>query len=327
MIEVKHLSKRYGEHIALDDISFIIEQGHVYGFLGPNGAGKSTTMNILTGCLAASEGQVTVNGHDIFEDGRTVKRLIGYLPEQPPLYQEMTVKSYLYFVAEAKEVEKALRESQIEKAMQVTGIKTVEDRLIRNLSKGYKQRVGIAQALLGNPQIILLDEPTVGLDPRQIIEIRQLIRELGQEHTVVLSSHILSEVRSVCDRIIILSNGRVVASDTPDHLENLFAGKSTVQAVVKATEEESSEILRELPGIVSVQYKADSGITELPESAVLTIETEGQEDICEALFFGFAKRRRPILRLSVVKADLEAIFLELTSEEVTASDSDSETGI
>ena len=319
-IIVSHLSKRYGEHTAVDDISFTIEKGHVYGFLGPNGAGKSTTMNILTGCLAASSGQVLIDGHDIFEESKQAKRKIGYLPEQPPLYQEMTVRAYLDFVAEAKEIRKEEREKQVDSVMRVTGVDHVEDRLIKNLSKGYKQRIGIAQALLGEPELIILDEPTVGLDPRQIIEIRDLIRRLGEEHTVILSSHILSEVRSVCDRIIIISEGRLVASDTPDNLEKIFAGKTTVHAVVRATEEQVREILNPIADIASVTYAPCGEDGEIPGTAQVDIETSGKREIGEDLFFAFAGAGKPILRLSVSKADLEEIFLELTSGEVNEDD-------
>lgn len=215
MIEVSHLTKRYGAHLAVSDLSFNIEDGQIYGFLGPNGAGKSTTMNIMTGCLAASSGEVRIDGHDIFEESGAAKRLLGYLPEQPPLYMDRTPREYLTFVGRAKGLSRAQLAEQMERVMSVTQIGDVADRLIKNLSKGYRQRVGIAQALLGDPKIVILDEPTVGLDPRQIIEIRDLIKDLGREHTVILSSHILSEVQAVCQTILIISKGRLVACDTP----------------------------------------------------------------------------------------------------------------
>ena len=211
MIEVNHLTKQYGDHTAVSDLSFTIEDGQIYGFLGPNGAGKSTTMNIMTGCLAATSGEVKIGGYDIFEESREAKRLIGYLPEQPPLYLDRTPREYLRFVGRAKGLSGKELAAQVEHVMSVTQTGDVADRLIKNLSKGYKQRVGIAQALLGNPKIIILDEPTVGLDPRQIIEIRDLIKSLGKEHTVILSSHILSEVQAVCQTILIISKGRLVA--------------------------------------------------------------------------------------------------------------------
>lgn len=239
MIEVKHLCRKYGEHRAVDDLSFTIENGYVYGFLGPNGAGKSTTMNMITGCLAATSGQVLIDGYDIFEDAQEAKKRIGYLPEIPPLYQDMTVREFLNFVAKAKGVPKQALDEQLFSVVSLVGLEEVEERLIKNLSKGYKQRVGIAQALLANPEIIILDEPTVGLDPKQIIEVRDLIRELGKDHTVILSSHILSEVRSVCDRILIISKGKLVANDTPENLEKLYALKSFEEIFLELTGEEA----------------------------------------------------------------------------------------
>lgn len=239
MIEVKHLCRKYGEHRAVDDLSFTIENGYVYGFLGPNGAGKSTTMNMITGCLAATSGQILIDGYDIFEDAQEAKKRIGYLPEIPPLYQDMTVREFLNFVAKAKGVPKQALGEQLFSVVSLAGLEEVEERLIKNLSKGYKQRVGIAQALLANPEIIILDEPTVGLDPKQIIEVRDLIRELGKDHTVILSSHILSEVRSVCDQILIISKGKLVANDTPENLEKLYAPKSFEEIFLELTGEEA----------------------------------------------------------------------------------------
>lgn len=244
MIEVKNLCKDYGTngaHRAVDNLSFTIEPGHVYGFLGPNGAGKSTTMNILTGCLAATSGQVAIDGFDIYEDAKEAKSRIGYLPEQPPLYLDMTVREYLNFVAGAKGVPKETRGEHLAAVMVLTQVEEVQNRLIKNLSKGYKQRVGIAQALTGNPEIIILDEPTVGLDPKQIIEIRELIKELGKEHTVILSSHILSEVRSVCDRLLIIAKGKLVADDTPETLEAKYAPKSFEEIFLELTGEEGED--------------------------------------------------------------------------------------
>lgn len=215
MIEVKNLVKKYGDHTAVDHLSFTVEKGQIYGFLGPNGAGKSTTMNIMTGYLGATDGEVLINGHDILKEPEAAKKSIGYLPELPPLYMDMTVMEYLKFSTELKKIKKEDREAEIEKALKLVKLADVQDRLIKNLSKGYKQRVGLAQAILGFPEIIILDEPTVGLDPKQIIEIRELIRELAKEHTVILSSHILAEIREVCDYIMIISKGKLVASDTP----------------------------------------------------------------------------------------------------------------
>ena len=234
MIEVSHLTKRYGGHTAVSNLSFTIEKGQIYGFLGPNGAGKSTTMNIMTGCLAASEGEVRIDGHDIFEEPQQAKRLIGYLPEQPPLYLDRTPREYLTFVGRAKGIKDKALPEQISRVMEVTQITDVADRLIKHLSKGYRQRVGIAQALLGDPEVVILDEPTVGLDPKQIIEIRSLIQSLGQKHTVILSSHILSEVQAVCQTILIISKGHLVACDTPENLERLFSGSAAVDLTVEA---------------------------------------------------------------------------------------------
>ncbi|MFR4521347.1 MAG: ABC transporter ATP-binding protein [Faecalibacterium prausnitzii] len=231
MIEVSHLTKKYGGHLAVDDVSFTVEDGQIYGLLGPNGAGKSTIMNILTGYLSATSGQVTVAGHPLPEEADEAKACVGYLPEQPPLYPEMTVGEYLNFVAELKKVPRAQRKEQVLRAARRTGLEKVLPRLIRSLSKGYKQRVGIAQALLGSPKIIILDEPTVGLDPAQVIEMRKLIRELGKAHTVILSSHILSEVQAVCQQVLILSKGKLAASGT---LQELTADGRSLEEIFLA---------------------------------------------------------------------------------------------
>ena len=243
MIEVSHLTKTYGRHLAVDDVSFAVEDGQICGLLGPNGAGKSTIMNILTGYLSATGGLVTVAGHPLPEEADAAKACVGYLPEQPPLYPEMTVEEYLLFAAELKGVKRADRKEQVRKAAHRTGLDNVMPRLIRSLSKGYRQRVGIAQALLGSPKLIILDEPTVGLDPAQVVEIRKLIRELGKAHTVILSSHILSEVQAVCQQVLILSKGRLAASGT---LEELTAGDRSLEEVFMEltggnTEEETGE--------------------------------------------------------------------------------------
>jgi len=308
MIEVKGLTKRYGNHTAVSDLTFTVEDNCVYGFLGPNGAGKSTTMNIITGCLSATEGAVTIDGHDIYEDAVEAKKRIGYLPEIPPLYFDMTPKEYLSFVADAKKVAKAERSEQIESAMEQTGVKAVENKLIKSLSKGYKQRVGIAQALIGNPSIIILDEPTVGLDPKQIIEIRALIKELGKNHTVILSSHILSEVQAVCDKILIISCGRLVACDTPERLEKLFAGSKTIRMTVKTNKQEAQEALSHIKEIHSVNAKETAD-----NISQLEITTDKDTDIAEKLFFAYADIRKPIVQMSEETASLEDIFLELTS--------------
>ncbi len=310
MIEVKHLTKRYGNHVAVADLSFTIEKGMVYGFLGPNGAGKSTTMNIITGCLGATDGEVFIDGHSITEDPMKAKKLIGYLPEQPPLYMDMTPLEYLRFVAQAKGIAHKEIAAQIDGVMEKTKLTDVKNRLIRNLSKGYKQRVGIAQALLGNPEVIILDEPTVGLDPAQIIEIRELIRELGKEHTLVLSSHILSEVQAVCDSIMIISKGHLVASDTPENLTALLAGTSTLKLEVKGSEETVRGILGTVDGIEDFHFVQSEN-----ENSLIEVKPDEEQDIRESLFNAFAKANVPILEMTRTKATLEDVFLELTQSE------------
>lgn len=307
MIEVSHLTKRYGSHLALDDLSFTIPEGQIYGLLGPNGAGKSTTMNILTGCLAATSGQVRIDGVDIFEDPMGAKKHLGYLPELPPLYMDRTPEEYLRFVARAKGVGDV--PGELERVMALTQITDVKDRLIRNLSKGYRQRVGIAQAILGDPDIIILDEPTVGLDPRQITEIRELIQKLGENKTVILSSHILSEVQAVCDSILILSRGKLVACDTPDNLERLLTGGTALELEADTQPERLEKILGNLPGVtgLTVGETAD-------KHAWARLETgkENLENLSKAVFFRFCDEKLPLLRLTPAKASLEDIFLELT---------------
>ena len=312
MIEVSHLTKRYGEHTAVSDLSFTIEKGQIYGFLGPNGAGKSTTMNIMTGCLAATAGEVKIDGYDIFEQPMQAKRRIGYLPEQPPLYPDRTPREYLEFVAEAKGVPKTERSAQIRRVMELTQITDVAGRLCKNLSKGYRQRVGIAQALLGEPEIIILDEPTVGLDPRQIIEIRDLIRSLGEKHTVILSSHILSEVQAVCGTILIIHKGKLVACDTPENLEKLFAGTATLELVAEAGEEEAGRLVSALSGVTHMDVQS---VGEKRCKITLQTDPSAGEDLCRALFFAFAGAGKAILRMDMAKASLEDIFIELTGGE------------
>ncbi len=314
MLEVSHITKRYGDHTAVKNLTFTVEAGQIYGFLGPNGAGKSTTMNIITGCLSATSGSVKIDGHDIFEDSVAAKKCIGYLPEIPPLYPDMTPYEYLLFVAKAKGVDKKEREAQIQKAIEDTGLNDVKDRLIKHLSKGYKQRVGIAQALLGNPKLIILDEPTVGLDPKQIIEIRNLILSLKGKHTVILSSHILSEVQAVCDNILIISHGNMVASDTAENLETLFAGKITLELRTKCDSQRFNELVCSVEGVKIVSYRME----ENGVYGVGVIEADGAADadvLCEAVFAAFALAKTPILSMQLSKANLEDIFLELTSEQ------------
>ena len=307
MIEVSHLTKRYGSHLALDDLSFTIPEGQIYGLLGPNGAGKSTTMNILTGCLAATSGQVRIDGVDIFEDPMAAKKHLGYLPELPPLYMDRTPEEYLRFVARAKGVGDV--PGELERVMALTQITDVKDRLIRNLSKGYRQRVGIAQAILGDPDIIILDEPTVGLDPRQITEIRELIQKLGENKTVILSSHILSEVQAVCDSILILSRGKLVACDTPDNLERLLTGGTALELEADTQPERLEKILGNLPRVTGLTVGETAG-----KHAWARLETgkENLENLSKAVFFRFCDEKLPLLRLTPAKASLEDIFLELT---------------
>ena len=319
MIEVSHLTKRYGGHTAVSNLSFTIEKGQIYGFLGPNGAGKSTTMNIMTGCLAASEGEVRIDGHDIFEEPQQAKRLIGYLPEQPLLYLDRTPREYLTFVGRAKGIKDKALPEQIGRVMEVTQITDVADRLIKHLSKGYRQRVGIAQALLGDPEVVILDEPTVGLDPKQIIEIRSLIQSLGQKHTVILSSHILSEVQAVCQTILIISKGHLVACDTPENLERLFSGSAAVELTVEAGEAQTREILAPLDHIRSVDVRPEGA-----DRCQVTLETDGDEGVCRAVFFAFSRAGRAILRMTDAKASLEDIFIELTSGEAADAPAEGE---
>lgn len=311
MIEVKNLVKRYGDHTAVDHLSFQVEEGQIYGFLGPNGAGKSTTMNIITGYLASTEGSVVINGRDILEEPEEAKKCIGYLPEMPPLYFEMTVREYLKFAAELKKIPKADRKQQIEEVMEMTKITDMQNRLIKNLSKGYRQRVGLAQAILGYPEIIILDEPTVGLDPKQIIEIRDLIKSLSKKHTVILSSHILSEVSAVCDYILIISYGKLVASDTPENLAKLMEGENTLELTVKGSAEKTKQVLDTVPGIRECRVKKSE-----EENAVdVILHTEGDTDVREAIFYALAQNECPILRMQSVHVSLEDIFLELTSDD------------
>lgn len=311
MIEVKNLTKKYGDHVAVNNLNFTVDKGKIYGFLGPNGAGKSTTMNIITGCLAATEGEVYINGNDIFENPIEAKKYIGYLPEQPPLYLDMTPYEYLKFVAEAKGVHKGEIDDQIDEVMSVTQIEDVQDRLIRNLSKGYKQRVGIAQAMLGKPEVIILDEPTVGLDPKQIIEIRQLIHSLGQKCTVILSSHILSEISAICDHVIIISRGNMVANDTVENLSTHYTGKSTMLLTVKGAD---GRIRMELNDIKEILDYELTPAAETDNIFNIKITIDRETDIREKLFNIFAKIGCPILAMVTESLSLEDVFLQLTKD-------------
>lgn len=309
MIEVRHLSKRYGTHLAVDDLSFSIDRGVVYGFLGPNGAGKSTTMNIMTGCLGATEGEVLIDGHNVAEEPMEAKKHIGYLPELPPLYGEMTPEEYLRFVAQAKGLRREESARQIETVMEKTRIADVKKRLIRDLSKGYRQRVGIAQALLGSPELIILDEPTVGLDPAQVIEIRNLIRELGKAHTVILSSHILSEVQAVCQQVLILSKGRLVAVGSPEQLGETLNPGSRLHATAQGETDTVLAAVRSVPGICRVEQEsaADGQVT-------FTAESEDAADRRAAVSRALTEAGCTVLALAAENRSLEEVFLALTEK-------------
>jgi len=313
MIEVQHLVKDYGNHLAVKDISFTVEPNKIYGFLGPNGAGKSTTMNILTGCLAATSGKVLIDGYDIFEKPEEAKKRIGYLPELPPVYLDRTVREYLRFVGEAKGLKGKKLKEQIDFVIDATRIREYERRLIRNLSKGYRQRVGIAQAILGDPKVIILDEPTVGLDPMQIIEIRELIKSLKKEgHTIILSSHILSEVQATCDEIIIIHRGKLVANDTAENLEKSFRGKLNLRVTADTSAERAKEILATIP------YSWESVSSTSGADGLVCLDLVSQEEddkkVCRAIFEAFKKADVDLLELAPKRATLEDIFIELTNE-------------
>lgn len=310
MIEVTNLTKKYGDHIAVDHLSFRVEKGQIYGFLGPNGAGKSTTMNMITGYLAPTDGTVTIDGKDIQKNPEEAKKSIGYLPEIPPLYVDMTVKEYLQFAAELKKVPKAERAKQVGEVMEMTRITDKQNRLIKNLSKGYRQRVGLAQAILGYPEVIILDEPTVGLDPKQIIEIRDLIKELGKNHTIILSSHILTEVNAVCDHVMIIAHGKLVASDSPEGLQKLMSGSMELGLTVKGTYEQAEEVLKQLADVDSIEHKG----ADRDGCVQLTVISKDNKDIREEVFYALADARLPIMSMAHTEKSLEDIFLELTED-------------
>ncbi len=311
MIEIQNLTKKYGQIKAVDDISFTVEKGEVLGFLGPNGAGKSTTMNIITGFIPSTEGTVKVCGYDIMENPSEVKKRIGYLPELPPLYMDMTVNEYLNFVADLKVVSKKQKKSQLEDITELVKLTDVRGRLIKNLSKGYKQRVGLAQSLLGNPEVLVLDEPTVGLDPKQIIEIRKLIKALGKQHTIILSSHILPEVSAVCERVVIISKGKIVAIDTP---ENLSKGIGTVSRLSAIISGPKSSIISSIEGIYGIKY-VEAHMQKDKDVIEYIIEADKNIDVRNPLFFAMAKAGYPIIELKSLDLSLEDIFLELTTQE------------
>lgn len=311
MIEINHLVKKYGSHVAVDDLSLTVEPGKIYGFLGPNGAGKSTTMNIITGYLAATSGEVKINGFDVLKQPEEAKKCVGYLPELPPLYMDMTVKEYLDFVAELKKIEKSLRAGYVKEVMKITKTEEVSGRLIRNLSKGYRQRVGFAQAVLGYPEILILDEPTVGLDPKQIIEIRDLIKELGKKHTIILSSHILSEISAVCDHVFIISHGKLVASDSTENLLERMTGAQEIELLVKAEEDTAETAIREVAQVErceKTESKEDGAVQ-------LLVTAKKDADVREAIYHTCVEHHMPILEMKAVSKSLEDVFLELTSQE------------
>lgn len=318
MIEVSNLVKKYGDHTAVDHLSFQIEKGKIYGFLGPNGAGKSTTMNMITGYIASTEGKVMIDGHDILEEPEAAKKCIGYLPEMPPLYFDMTVLEYMKFAADLKKIPRNQKDKQIKEVMDMVKITDMKDRLIKNLSKGYRQRTGLAAAILDFPDIIILDEPTVGLDPKQIIEIRELIRTLAKDHTVILSSHILAEVQEICDDILIISKGKLIAEGSPDELEELTHGKETIELTILADETSVKQVLSDFSDIDDVNWLDVS-----KDSCHIQINTnKDSQEICADLSLKFAQKKMPVTQMFVNKATLEDIFLELTGDEIVSEASD-----
>jgi ABC-2 type transport system ATP-binding protein len=311
MIEIQNLTKRYGQIKAVNDLNFTVEKGEILGFLGPNGAGKSTTMNIITGYLPSSEGTVKVCGYDIMDNPKEVKKRIGYLPEQPPVYMDMTVRDYLSFVADLKMVDKNNKKSQLSDIMELVKIGDHRNRLIKNLSKGYKQRVGLAQALVGSPEVLILDEPTVGLDPKQIIEIRKLIKALGKEHTIILSSHILPEVSAVCERVVIINKGEIAAIDTPENLSKGFGTASKLLATIAGPKNSIVSAIKEIYGVKYVE----PGIDKDKELLSYVIESDKEVDIRKPLFFAMARLGYPIIELKSLDMTLEDIFLQIVTQE------------
>lgn len=311
MIEIQNLTKRYGQIKAVNNLNFTVEKGEILGFLGPNGAGKSTTMNIITGYLPSSEGTVKVCGYDIMESPKEVKKRVGYLPEQPPVYMDMTVRDYLNFVADLKMVDKKQKKNQLSDIMELVKIGDHRDRLIKNLSKGYKQRVGLAQALVGSPEVLVLDEPTVGLDPKQIIEIRKLIKALGKEHTIILSSHILPEVSAVCERVVIINEGEIAAIDTPENLSKGFDTASKLLVSIAGPKNSVENAIREIYGVKYVETAAEKD----KEAISYIVESDKEIDIRKPLFFAMAKLGYPIIELKTTGMTLEDIFLQIVTQE------------
>lgn len=309
MVEVKNVTKMYGDKKAVDDISFTVQSGEILGFLGPNGAGKSTTMNIITGYLSSSSGTVTVDGSEILEDPKGVKSKIGYLPEIPPLYTEMTVRKYLEFMYDLKRV-KLEKDDHIDEVCRLVKITQVEDRVIKNLSKGYKQRVGLAQALLGNPPVLILDEPTVGLDPKQIIEIRNLVKNLGKKHTVILSSHILSEVQAICDRVLIISNGKIVADAKTEELSKVLGKSGKLRVRIKGAKSAAIDAVSSVKGVKNVRTEQENS----DGTNDFIVEVDEGADVRESVFYKLADERLPMLLLESADPSLEEVFLKLTRE-------------
>lgn len=310
MIQVENVTKRYGEHVALNNVSLTVNEGEILGFLGPNGAGKSTTMNIITGYISATEGSVKIDGIDILEHPEEAKKKIGYLPELPPIYMDMTVEEYLTFVSNLKGVSRDRRENSMERIMQVVKITDVRHRLIKNLSKGYKQRVGLAQAIVGDPEVLILDEPTVGLDPKQIIEIRNLIKDLGKKHTIILSSHILSEVSAVCDRVVIINKGTIVASGTPDELSRRLNYSNKLLLRVKGL---PGNVLKTIKTIENVQHVKEDKVRE-KDTVDVIVEAKKDTDIREDLFNTLSSAALPILSMKSIDMNLEEVFLQVTNQ-------------
>lgn len=307
MIEVKNLTKTYGNHTAVSNVSFSIDENGVYGFLGPNGAGKSTTMNIITGCLAATEGSVSINGFDILEEAAEAKKYIGFLPELPPLFGDMTPMEYLMFAAGLRGIEEP--GAEVESVMKKTGVTPVKDRLIKNLSKGFRQRVGLAQAILGSPEIIILDEPTVGLDPKQIVEVRNLIKSLGKDHTVILSSHILSEVQAVCDKVLVISKGKLVGYDTTENFENTFKSEPVFEITAKADKETVRRVIAAVPETVAVRFESEKdGYTSVSVKV-------SDEKASESIFAAFSANGITLVKMAMKQVNLENVFMKLTGQD------------
>lgn len=311
LIQVENITKKYGKHKALKAMSFTVNEGEILGFLGPNGAGKSTTMNIITGYISVEEGSVKIDGIDILEHPEAAKRKIGYLPEQPPLYMDMTVEEYLKFVFQIKKVPAAEINSSMEKIMNLVKISDVRKRLIKNLSKGYKQRVGLAQAIVGDPDVLILDEPTVGLDPKQIIEIRNLIKRIGENRTIILSSHILSEISAICDRVLIINKGEIVASGTPEELSNKLSFSNKLLLRVKGPKQAVYKLIREMPEIERVD---EQGVRE-PNTVDIFVEAKEDNDVRERIFQTLSHAEYPILMMKSVELSLEEIFLQVTDNQ------------